>query len=105
MSILGLTLHAVCSRKFLPTLAAHLDEINFDLTMLTTSWFMCLFVNVLPPATVMRIWDVLLTRGPKILFKVAVTMFACAESWLLETFEIWEVRLFASVSASPCTVG
>lgn len=90
--MLGTDWDAIARRKFLPRLAAHLDEIGFDVPMLTTSWFMCLYVNVLPPAVVMRVWDVLLTRGAKVLHQVALTLFACAESWLLETTDPWEVR-------------
>ncbi len=41
----------------------------------TRSWFGSLFCTALPAETAVRIWDVLLLEGPKILFRVALALF------------------------------
>ncbi|EGC29571.1 hypothetical protein DICPUDRAFT_158827 [Dictyostelium purpureum] len=43
--------------KHLPKLYQHLDDYDVSLSLISTKWFMCLFVNVLPTEIVFRIWD------------------------------------------------
>jgi hypothetical protein len=50
-------------RSELPALAAHFDEIRFDVRALVPSWLLSMFVNVFPFDTVIRIWDVLCTHA------------------------------------------
>ncbi|CUI14290.1 Hypothetical protein, putative, partial [Bodo saltans] len=47
----------------LPTLAAHFDDIRFDVRALVPSWLLSMFVNVFPFDTVIRIWDVICTHA------------------------------------------
>ena len=46
-----------------PLLARHLHEHNVAPEVMFLPWFMCLFVNVLPFGTLLRVWDVLLLEG------------------------------------------
>lgn len=44
------------------------------LTLVTLSWFMSVFVGVLPTETVLRIWDILWYEGSKTIFRISLTV-------------------------------
>ncbi|KAG0185798.1 hypothetical protein DFQ28_008759 [Apophysomyces sp. BC1034] len=43
-------------------------------TLVTSHWFLTLFVNILPIETVLRVWDCLYTEGYEVVFRVALTI-------------------------------
>lgn len=51
-----------------------LEELGLPCAVLTTKWFICLFAEVLPTETVLRIWDCLFNEGYKIIFRVSLTL-------------------------------
>ncbi|KAL2917869.1 hypothetical protein HK105_202742 [Polyrhizophydium stewartii] len=53
-------------------------------SMITTPWFMALFVNAMPTETVLRIWDCFFLQGEKILFRVALTLIHMNEDKLVK---------------------
>ena len=57
-------------RGVLPHLAAHLETCGLPLSIVTTSWFMCLYVNTLPAETLLRVWDLLVLDDPSVLVRV-----------------------------------
>jgi hypothetical protein len=61
--------------KRCPKIVAQLERAETPLEEVTASWFHSLFCTALPAETVVRIWDVLLLEGPKILFRVALALF------------------------------
>ena len=63
-----------------------------SLSMISTPWFMALFVNAVPTETVLRIWDCFFYQGEKILFRVAMSLLEMHDatlSKLHEPSEIW----------------
>lgn len=74
--------------KKCPRLSAHLESIGFDVSLVATEWFLCLFSKSLPSETTMRVWDVLFYEGAKILFNVALAIFKMKEEELLMTYSV-----------------
>ena len=46
----------------LPRIAAHFDDIRFDVQAIIPAWLMSLFVNTFPVETLMRVWDYMVTE-------------------------------------------
>eukprot|EP00794_Sanderia_malayensis_P011103 gene11101-12272_t len=57
-----------------PDLYGHFMEHGIDLNLTTSKWFICLFVDVLPVETALRILDCLFYEGSKVLLRVALTL-------------------------------
>ncbi|XP_002961883.2 growth hormone-regulated TBC protein 1 [Selaginella moellendorffii] len=70
-------------RKKCTRLALHFEAMDFDVSLLTTEWFLCLFAKTLPSETTMRIWDVLFNEGAKVLFRFALGILKMKEEELL----------------------
>lgn len=50
-----------------PEISQHLESIGMPFPVVTTKWFICMFAEVLPIETVLRIWDCLFLEGSKVL--------------------------------------
>lgn len=83
----------LCIKEYIPLLWAVLGK-NFDgeplsedrilarlppVTLVTSSWFMSLFVGVLPVETTLRVWDILWYEGSKLIFRILLTI--CRMCW------------------------
>jgi hypothetical protein len=44
-----------------------LEAAQVQLPIITCQWFMCLFVNTLKPEVVLRVWDMFLNEGWRLL--------------------------------------
>ncbi|KAI9498622.1 rab-GTPase-TBC domain-containing protein [Zychaea mexicana] len=57
-----------------------------SITLVTSHWFLTLFINILPVETVLRVWDSLYIEGSKVLFRVALTIIKMNEKriWALD---------------------
>lgn len=78
-------------KKFDPEIHAHIHKIGMPWAMVTTKWFICLFVEVLPTETVLRIWDCLFYEGSKIIFQVGLTLMKLHRIEILRTKELSEL--------------
>lgn len=71
-------------RARMPLLLAHLDAIGLPLELLACDWVLSLFCRVLPPLTVLRVWDWLLLEGADVLIFVALAVLRFAEEDMLQ---------------------
>lgn len=70
--------------KKLPSLAKHLEELQCDISIIATDWYLCLYCTSLPSEVVARVWDALFNEGPKVLFRVAVAILQLQQRQLME---------------------
>ncbi|KAI3508628.1 hypothetical protein L1887_23637 [Cichorium endivia] len=62
-------------RERFPKLVNHLDYLGVQVAWVSGPWFLSIFMNMLPWESVLRIWDVLLFQGNRVmLFKTALAL-------------------------------
>ncbi|KAF9275163.1 hypothetical protein BGZ74_004099 [Mortierella antarctica] len=63
-------------------------------TLVTSHWFLTLFINILPVESILRVWDCFFYEGRKILFRIALTILRQHEAEIskiddpLEVFQV-----------------
>ncbi|KAI4310737.1 hypothetical protein MLD38_035690 [Melastoma candidum] len=63
------------TRERFPKLVNHLDFLGVQVTWISGPWFLSIFINMLPWESVLRIWDVLLFEGNRVmLFRTALAL-------------------------------
>ncbi|XP_062398242.1 TBC1 domain family member 10A-like isoform X2 [Sardina pilchardus] len=67
--ILYALLRRVCSVAY-----RHLEKHKIEPILYMTEWFMCAFSRTLPWASVLRVWDMFLCDGVKIIFRVGLVL-------------------------------
>ncbi|XP_030889755.1 growth hormone-regulated TBC protein 1 isoform X2 [Leptonychotes weddellii] len=78
-------------RTKLPAVAALMDGHGVLWTLVVSRWFICLFVDILPMETVLRIWDCLFNEGSKIIFRVALTLIKQHQAFILEATSVADI--------------
>ncbi|CBY00081.1 hypothetical protein LEMA_P076700.1 [Plenodomus lingam JN3] len=67
-----------------------------------TSWFMSIFVGVLPIETVLRVWDAFLYEGPRALYRYALAIFKLGEPEIRK-YQPGDGELYMTVQNLPRT--
>ncbi|KAF1947781.1 hypothetical protein EJ02DRAFT_472138 [Clathrospora elynae] len=65
-----------------------------------TSWFMSIFVGVVPIETVLRIWDAFLYEGPRALYRYALAIFKLGEPEI-KKYRPGDGEIFMAVQTLP----
>jgi hypothetical protein len=76
----------------LPKLHKHLTENDIELTLF--SWFFTLFVDGCRPELLLRIWDIFLYEGDKVLFRIALAILYIAQDELLKMTDFSAINTY-----------
>ncbi|KAK1285710.1 hypothetical protein QJS10_CPB20g00739 [Acorus calamus] len=89
-------------RQRFPKLVNHLDYLGVQVAWVTGPWFLSIFVNMLPWESVLRVWDVLLFDGNRVmLFRSALAVMELYGPALVTTKDAGDaVTLLQSLAGS-----
>ncbi|XP_068637964.1 uncharacterized protein [Aristolochia californica] len=89
-------------REKFPKLVNHLDFLGVQVAWVTGPWFLSIFVNMLPWESVLRVWDVLLFEGNRVmLFRTALAVMELYGPTLVTTKDAGDaVTLLQSLAGS-----
>ena len=65
-------------KRVAPRVYRHLKNQSIEPILYMTEWFLCIFSRTLPWPSVLRIWDMFLCEGVKVLFRVALVLMKSA---------------------------
>jgi len=72
----------------MPLLYSHFAQQGVEPTMYASQWFMTVCIYTFPFSTVVRVWDIFLAEGVKIIFRIALAILKLNQEALLgESFE------------------
>ncbi|XP_050806306.1 growth hormone-regulated TBC protein 1 isoform X6 [Gopherus flavomarginatus] len=78
-------------RKKVPAVAELMDRHGVMWTLIVSRWFICLFIDILPVETVLRIWDCIFYEGSKIIFRVALALIKQHQAFILEATNLPDI--------------
>ncbi|XP_020550890.1 rab GTPase-activating protein 1-like [Sesamum indicum] len=89
-------------RERFPKLVNHLDYLGVQVAWVTGPWFLTIFMNMLPWESVLRVWDVLLYEGNRVmLFRTALALMELYGPALVTTKDAGDaVTLLQSLAGS-----
>ena len=91
-------------RAHLPKIANHLEANDVDPLMFITPWFLTMFTQALPWPTVLRVWDLFMCAGRKILFRVALGLMDLIRSNLFAVTDSEILGVLLHLPKDQCTV-
>ncbi|KAM3281181.1 TBC1 domain family member 8B isoform X1 [Capsicum chacoense] len=96
-----LVLEVLVREKF-PKMVNHLDYLGVQVAWVTGPWFLSIFMNMLPWESVLRVWDVLLFEGNRVmLFRTALALMELYGPALVTTKDAGDaVTLLQSLTGS-----
>ncbi|GMI71368.1 hypothetical protein like AT2G37290 [Hibiscus trionum] len=89
-------------RERFPKLVNHLDYLGVQVAWICAPWFLSIFINTLPWESVLRIWDVLLFEGNRVmLFRTALALMELYGPALITTKDAGDaITLLQSLAGS-----
>ncbi|KAI3355832.1 hypothetical protein L3Q82_004392 [Scortum barcoo] len=74
-------------------------------TLVVSRWFICLYIDILPIETVLRVWDCLFYEGSKVLFRVALTLIIHHQPEILRARSLADVcQCFKQITSGAFTL-
>ncbi|KAJ6647677.1 USP6 N-terminal-like protein [Pseudolycoriella hygida] len=70
--------------KFLPKLKQHFDKYNLDSILYSLKWFFVIFIERIPFSLCLRVWDIYLLDGEKVVTAMAYTILRLHKNQLLK---------------------
>ncbi|XP_034546767.1 TBC1 domain family member 2A [Notolabrus celidotus] len=89
----------------LPRLAAHFEDHQIDVTLVTFNWFLVVFVESLPSDLLLPLWDAFLYEGTKVIFRYALALFKYKEDDIMkirDSVEIYQYLRFFTKTITDC---
>lgn len=88
-----------------PDIHALMEKCGCAWSIVATKWLICLFVDVLPVETVLRLWDCLFFEGDKVLFRVCITLIKRHSNLLLRSRNFSELmEVFRKMTSDTVTL-
>ncbi|KAG8201950.1 hypothetical protein JTE90_027425 [Oedothorax gibbosus] len=87
----------------LPRLHSHFEQNNVDLSLFTFNWFLTVYVDNVPVEIYLRIWDIFLYEGSKVLFRFAIAFFKSCENEILQVKDYLALNKYLRNMAEDCT--
>lgn len=79
--------------KYLPKVYKILQKFKFDPSLYATSWFLAFYIVVLPFNTVLRIMDIFLLEGFKIIYRIGLTILKIKKKKILQAKSMDDLML------------
>ncbi|XP_056145841.1 growth hormone-regulated TBC protein 1-A-like [Lampris incognitus] len=88
-----------------PAVGQLMDQYPGIWTLVVSRWFICLYIDILPVETVLRLWDCLFYEGSKVLFRVALTLICHHQPVILRSRSLSDVcECFKQISRGAFTL-
>ncbi|KAI0221408.1 Growth hormone-regulated TBC protein 1-A [Lamellibrachia satsuma] len=88
--------------RLYPAVAEHVEREGVSWTIVSTKWFICLYADVIPIETVLRIWDCIFHEGSTVILRVALALVAKNQTKILRCANFTElVTLFKGMTSDP----
>lgn len=85
-----------------PLINEKVNELGIPWAVILTKWLICLYSEVLPTETVLRVWDVMFAEGFKIIFRCALAVISTLKEDIMECMDISIVAdLFRNLAKDP----
>lgn len=85
-----------------PDVHKHIADLGLPWPVIATKWLICLYAEVVPTETALRIWDCVFLEGNKILLRVGITIVIQLRQEILATDDISTlIGLFRALEKNP----
>ena len=88
--------------KYLPKISMKLKKLGIVPDFYATAWFLTFYILILPFNTVLRILDIFLLEGFKIIYRIGLAIFKLKEDEILKATCSDDILMFIKDFSSDC---